>query len=1656
MDKTMRSIKATVVFLLMLAGSTVNAEVRNFSLSANSVYLPGEEIVLNFYSYSYGEKDNSYGPFKVRFTVYEITDPEKFYSSQASSYVTDLISKDTVSLLGSVKKTESFTRTFTPKKEYGYYAISENVNLKVRDKGAYLVKAVSGNSIAYCGFIITGLGVITKAGSSTMSGFAADRTTGKAMNSSFSFYAGTKKLGFSSSSEGTSMISFNPADLPADDPRPLVFAYSGRDMAVSDPYFFFGYSDTRYDTYIFTEQPVYRAGSTVNFKGTIRSRSRSGYVNVPGKEITVKVKDDKGAEIYNELKQTNDNGSFDGTVILDEEARTGDYTIEVQFECGASAGGKFTVEQFKKPEYKVNVTADKSRYYGDEVLNAKVSADYYFGSPVAQADVNYEIHRVRYYRPWWMFSPYADWYRDYYEDNDYDKAGAELIHTGEGKLDADGKFGISFAINEEFKEKNEFDWYRPYYGSSDFKYIVVARVTDNARHSVSGSSEVFVTRGSFLLSAQAGSYLYKPGDAVMIKVNASDFSENPVKTEFTATVYKYGISRFNSDDKQLVTVINGSTEADGKGSVVYESPSAGSEGSYIVEVKALDERAKPVTASAYFYISSGDYNWFGSEGGDVMIVTDKDSYEEGEICKAVIVAPESGIDMYVTSETGDIIFNAVKKFTGTTATVEIPVTDEYLSGFTVSAGYIRNGVNKSASKNLIVIPKKKLLTVMIEPSQLVYKPKEEGRLRVRVVDYSGSPVSDAEVSLGIVDESIYAIMPDKTKSIDKFFYGRQRASVSTAFNSGRTSQGNSRLMTIYEKFGLGEFTVKGTVKGKVADEKGLPVEAAVIMIDELYYAARTNSAGEYSFELPAGNYRIGVLGYKGVKYGRGVSVSRDEESKVDFSVKQDEIIRQPEEQGMQGEMIEMRGGRDETDAVVLEAPRMSVKMKGTDKSAPEPTSGYAEAEVRSDFRDAIFWSPFARTDGQGYADVDVKYPDNLTTWRITCRVITKDTKAGQNVKTVITRKDLLVRLETPRFARENDEITVSAIIHNYLSSDKKVRVSFNSDNTELISGSQSDEVSIPADGEKRLDFVVKAGIPLAEARFYAEALTNEESDAIEVKMPVLPAGLKLQKGVTADFADATKTESKTIDIPPGTDLRSTGLVLNVDPSLASAILTSLDDLVGYPYGCVEQTMSRFLPTVIVANAFENLGAPLSEATKREIPSMVNKGLSRLFSLQHSDGGWGWWQNDINNPFMTAYVVYGLSIAAQTGYQVDKLSMLRGINSIKEQLGDPGTDATTKAYMLYSLSMAVANEKDFISGELDKLDKKGLNNYGRSLVALAYKQIGRMSEAKEMITELKSQAVKLPGEGGAYWEGKKFHYNWQDDKVQTTAMALKALVNIDENSSLKDLVIRWLIMQRQGTSWKSTQETAMIIYSMVDYLKYSSELDPDYTLRVFVNDKMLIDRQITRSDVFSESKSVRISGSELRSGSNEIRIEKNGTGKIYFSADLSYYLPLSEVKPEEEGFRVEKEMYVLKEYREYGGDRISYKPSAFTGTVNTGDVMLFKIKVHTKDEENNYFMLEDPFPSGFEYVKDDWAFKIDNENGYGGYDRYYWRWWYADKDVRDDRIVFFATYFGKGVHEFTYLMRAEIPGKYTINPSKGSLMYYPEVYGNTSGEEITVK
>ena len=111
------------------------------------------------------------------------------------------------------------------------------------------------------------------------------------------------------------------------------------------------------------------------------------------------------------------------------------------------------------------------------------------------------------------------------------------------------------------------------------------------------------------------------------------------------------------------------------------------------------------------------------------------------------------------------------------------------------------------------------------------------------------------------------------------------------------------------------------------------------------------------------------------------------------------------------------------------------------------------------------------------------------------------------------------------------------------------------------------------------------------------------------------------------------------------------VTLRLTPSIAASLTGGVEYLIGYPYGCVEQTLSRILPDMQVRRALQSRGLPLDAATTRksgEIGLMVREGLARLARFQHTSGAWGWWEHDSDDPWMTAYVLVGLATARYRG------------------------------------------------------------------------------------------------------------------------------------------------------------------------------------------------------------------------------------------------------------------------------------------------------------------------------------------------------------------------------------------------------------------------
>ena len=103
---------------------------------------------------------------------------------------------------------------------------------------------------------------------------------------------------------------------------------------------------------------------------------------------------------------------------------------------------------------------------------------------------------------------------------------------------------------------------------------------------------------------------------------------------------------------------------------------------------------------------------------------------------------------------------------------------------------------------------------------------------------------------------------------------------------------------------------------------------------------------------------------------------------------------------------------------------------------PRPAARWSSPRIRTKFADTALWVGNLTTESNGTAEVDLNMPENLTTWRIKVWGMGHGTRVGQGQTDVVTRKDLIVRLQAPRFFVQTDEVVLSAIVHNYLKTKK--------------------------------------------------------------------------------------------------------------------------------------------------------------------------------------------------------------------------------------------------------------------------------------------------------------------------------------------------------------------------------------------------------------------------------------------------------------------------------------------------------------------------------------------------------------------------------------------------------------------------------------------
>ncbi len=433
--------------------------------------------------------------------------------------------------------------------------------------------------------------------------------------------------------------------------------------------------------------------------------------------------------------------------------------------------------------------------------------------------------------------------------------------------------------------------------------------------------------------------------------------------------------------------------------------------------------------------------------------------------------------------------------------------------------------------------------------------------------------------------------------------------------------------------------------------------------------------------------------------------------------------------------------------------------------------------------------------------------------------------------------------------------------------------------------------------------------------------------------------------------------------------------------------------------------------------------------------------------QHDDGGWGWWKEDESRVFMTAYVVSGLGEATNsyplTPQRRDMLNNGRGYLE-KQLAAHPRMIPDLHAYVIYALSESgssnLSSQLNTLWSRRNDLSAEGLAFTGLAMLHVSDARTADLAKLLESKVKEQSDLASWPS---TYSPVLDLEY---DDSAQSTAFALRFLSHADAQSPLLPKAAEWLMLNRDdGYWWDSTEQTAMVLFGLTDYLAGSQELNAEFDADIRVNGTSVGHRHFTPADAIAGTTlDVAVPAASL-AAHNTVDIARNGSGRAYWSAQGTYFS--TEHKLYQQGsltLNLTRDYFRLTPAKDKNGN-IVYNLDPLKSMAQIGDVLAVHIGISGSPEK--YLFIEDPIPAGTELMS--------NEDSYNIVSRPRdWTWWYTRREFHDDRAVLFATDFS-GHQESFYLLKVVNPGSFEISPARVEPMYQPGIQATSDELHLDV-
>ena len=445
------------------------------------------------------------------------------------------------------------------------------------------------------------------------------------------------------------------------------------------------------------------------------------------------------------------------------------------------------------------------------------------------------------------------------------------------------------------------------------------------------------------------------------------------------------------------------------------------------------------------------------------------------------------------------------------------------------------------------------------------------------------------------------------------------------------------------------------------------------------------------------------------------------------------------------------------------------------------------------------------------------------------------------------------------------------------------------------------------------------------------ALTDVESDAVQMSFPVLVHGMLKMDSYTGVIRKGDSSGAFEVNVPSQRRAEETRLEVRYSPTLAGAMMEALPYLIDYPYGCTEQTLNRFLPAVITQNTLIRMGVDLkaiqetntnlnpqeigddrkrAEGWKRydrnpvfsreELDRIVKAGVNRLTEMQLSDGGWGWFSGwgERSTPHTTAVVVHGLQVAIANdvalvpgvleqgtewlqSYQQEQLRRLENVdeNGNVIRKGEPFKRHTDNLDALVFMVLTDADREDGKMRNYLYRDRQKLSVYGMAVFGLALQKLEREKELQMVQRNLKQYVVQDDENQTAYLNlsGSQWWY-WYGSEFEAHAYYLKLLVANEPDSPVAPRLVKYLLNNRKhATYWNSTRDTALVIEAFADFLDATGEDQPDLKVEVWLDGQKRKEVAIDTENLFTFDNNFVLTGKNLEAGRHTVELRKTGSG-----------------------------------------------------------------------------------------------------------------------------------------------------------------------------------